>query len=64
MSLFKSFSLNEARHSRIELRIETFNSWNHTEFNSVSTGFGSGNFGQVTSAWDPRVFQLGGKFIW
>jgi hypothetical protein len=71
MSLFKSFVLNEEHHSRIELRVETFNTWNHTEFNGVSTGatFSSSgaitnNFGQVTSAWDPRVFQLGGKFIW
>jgi hypothetical protein len=64
LSLFKSFVFNEARNSRIELRVETFNSWNHTEFQNVSTSFGSGNFGQVTSTWDPRVFQLGGKFIW
>ncbi len=64
LSLFKSFVFSEARNSRIELRVETFNTWNHTEFQNVSTTFGSGNFGQVTSTWDPRVFQLGGKFIW
>jgi hypothetical protein len=64
MSLFKSFQLSEARKSRIELRIESFNTWNHTEYQNVSTGFGSGNFGQVTSTWDARVFQLGGKFLW
>ena len=55
MSLFKSFLLSEAHHSRIELRVETFNTWNHTEFQGVSTSFGSSNFGQVTSTWDPRV---------
>ena len=64
ISMFKSFLLSESRGSRIELRVETFNTWNHTEFQNVSTGFGSSNFGQVTSTWDPRVFQLGGKFIW
>ena len=71
MSIFKSFQISEAYHSRFELRVETFNTWNHTEFKSVSTGasFNSqgaitNNFGQVTAAWDPRVFQLGGKFIW
>jgi hypothetical protein len=64
LSLFKSFVFSEARNSRIELRVETFNTWNHTEFQNVSTTFGSSNFGQVTSTWDPRVFQLGGKFIW
>src|SRR5579863_3045624 len=61
LSLFKSFVLSETRGSRLELRIESFNTWNHTEFNQVSNGLGSSNFGQVTSAFDPRVFQLGGK---
>src|SRR5580704_6070989 len=61
LSLFKSFVLSETRGSRFELRVESFNTWNHTEFNQVSNGLGSSNFGQVTSAFDPRVFQLGGK---
>jgi len=61
LSLFKSFVLSETRGSRLELRVESFNTWNHTEFNQVSNGLGSNNFGQVTSAFDPRVFQLGGK---
>ncbi len=61
LSLFKSFVFNEARGSRFELRAESFNTWNHTEFNQVSNGLGSTNFGQVTSAFDPRVFQFGAK---
>ncbi len=70
ISLFKSFLVSETRGTRFELRVETYNTWNHTEFNGVSTGASfnsagqiSNNFGQVTSTWDPRVFQLGGKFI-
>jgi hypothetical protein len=62
MSLFKEFVLNE-RGSRFELRVESFNTWNHTQFNGVSTTFTSSNFGAVTSTWDPRVFQMGAKFI-
>jgi hypothetical protein len=62
-SLFKSFVINEARGSRFELRVESFNTWNHTEPNAVSTSFSSSNFGQVTSTWDPRVFQMGAKLI-
>jgi hypothetical protein len=61
LSLFKSFLLSEARGSRFELRAESFNTWNHTEFNQVSNALGSSNFGQVTSAFDPRVFQFGAK---
>jgi hypothetical protein len=41
--------------------LETFNTWNHTQFNAVDTGLGDGRFGQVTSAFDPRILQLGGK---
>jgi Carboxypeptidase regulatory-like domain len=61
LSLFKSFLLSESRGSRLELRLETFNTWNHTQFNAVSTSLGSSNFGQLTGAADPRVLQLGGK---
>ena len=61
LSLFKSFVLSESRGSRFELRAESFNTWNHTEFNQVSRSLGSSNFGQVTSAFDPRVFQCGAK---
>jgi hypothetical protein len=59
--LFKSFVISEARGSRFEFRAESFNTWNHTEFDQVSNALGSSNFGQVTSAFDPRVFQLGAK---
>ena len=61
LSLFKSFVLSESRGSRFELRAESFNTWNHTQFNQVSNALGSNNFGQVTTAFDPRVFQFGAK---
>ncbi len=49
LSLFKSFTLSEARGSRLEFRFETFNT------------FTSGTFGQISSAADPRTLQLGLK---
>lgn len=61
LSLFKSFVISEARGSRFELRFETFNTFNHTQFNNVGTSYPSSQFGQVTSTWDPRVIQLGAK---
>lgn len=64
VSLFKSFLFSEARNSRFELRIETFNTFNHTQFNQVSSTATASNFGAVTSVWDPRVFQLGAKLYW
>jgi hypothetical protein len=61
LSLFKSFVFSEARGSRLELRLETFNTWNHTQFNGVNTTLGNSNFGQFNSAFDGRILQLGGK---
>ncbi len=61
LSLFKSFVFSETRGSRLEFRVETFNTWNHRQFNQVSNNFTSSNFGQFTSAFDPRIMQLGAK---
>src|SRR5580700_5459483 len=61
LSLFKSFVLSEARGSRLEFRFETFNTWNHTQFDTVSNNFGASDFGQFKTAFDPRVLQLGAK---
>lgn len=58
-SVYKNFVLHE--NVTFQFRAETFNTFNHTEFNGVSNSLGSGNFGQVTSTWDPRVLELGGK---
>jgi hypothetical protein len=72
LSLIKNFMLNEERGSRLELHVESFNTWNHTQFNNVgnsfsgfnaTTGLPNGQFGQVTSAFDPRVFQIGLKLF-
>ena len=63
MALFKSVPLSSHEGPRIEIRFESFNTFNHTEFNGVDAGFTDGNFGQVTSTFDPRVMQFGGKFL-
>jgi len=69
LSLFKKFVISESRGSEFQFRAESFNTWNHTQFGgsgqngAFSTGVGSGNFGQITGTFDPRVFQLGAKLI-
>ena len=72
-SLYKSFAVTERAH--FELRFESFNTFNHTEANGLATSFnpqsqfpfststGAGQFGDVTSTWDPRNLELGGKFV-
>jgi hypothetical protein len=56
MALFKDFRVTE-RH-RIQFRADLFNVFNHTNFRNVNTTFGAGDFGQVTSAADPRIAEL------
>ncbi|HVZ83984.1 MAG TPA: hypothetical protein VG893_09955, partial [Terracidiphilus sp.] len=63
-SLYKSFAITERAH--FELRFESFNTFNHAEFNSLNLGgptASNSSFGQVTSALDPRTLELGGKFV-
>ena len=60
-SLYKSFAVTERAH--FEFRAESFNTFNHTEFNNIGTTTGGGNYGQATSTFDPRVLELGGKFV-
>jgi hypothetical protein len=59
LSLFKTFPLGEG--PTLELRFESFNTFNHTEFQNIDNGTTDSNFGQVTSAYDPRTLQLGAK---
>jgi len=60
-SLYKSFAITERAH--FELRFESFNTFNHTEPNNIGSTFNGGQFGQVTSTYDPRNLELGGKFV-
>jgi hypothetical protein len=43
----------------LQFRAEFFNIFNHTEWSSVGATFGSQTFGQIVSARDPRITQLG-----
>jgi len=60
-SLYKSFAMTER--ARFELRFESFNTFNHTEYNGLNDSLGASQYGQITSTFDPRVLELGGKFI-
>ncbi len=64
MSLYKDFPLtSRAEGAHFQFRVETYNTFNHTEFNGIDTGTTDSTYGQVTSVYDPRVFQFGGKFM-
>ena len=64
LSLIKAIRFSEAR--RLELPLDSFNTFNHTQFemeaNSVAySNFNSPNFGRALSAASGRVAQLAAK---
>jgi hypothetical protein len=63
LSLSKTIPLTAHEGPRIELRFESFNTFNHTNFQGVDTGSHDGNFGAVTSDYGPRTMELGGKIV-
>lgn len=64
VSAYKDFPLSgRAEGPRLQIRIESFNTFNHTEWNNIDTGTTDTTYGQVTSTYDPRELQFGGKFL-
>jgi hypothetical protein len=64
MALVKSVSLGEMK--ALQLRLETFNTFNHAQFfgpASVNGEITSSAFGQVISASAPRLVQLAAKLL-
>jgi hypothetical protein len=56
MAVYKDFKITERQ--KFQFRAEIFNVFNHTNFAGVSTAVGAGNYGQVTSARDPRIAEF------
>jgi hypothetical protein len=59
LSAMKNFDIGERW--KLQLRAESFNVFNHTNFSGIDTGLGDGSFGEVTSAANPRKMQFGAK---
>ncbi len=59
VALFKNFAITER--AGFEFRAESFNTFNHTQFTTVESNFASNNFGKITAAAPPRIFQLGAR---
>ncbi len=78
LALLKDFQLPWARgeHSSLQFRFETFNTFNHTQWNNINAGCGGSTpfgspcsgiannygMGEVSGAWTPRVLQFAMKF--
>jgi hypothetical protein len=61
LSMFKVIPLTAHEGPNIELRFESFNTFNHTSPQGIDANNHDGNFGQITSDYGPRTLQLGGK---
>ncbi|HEY4676096.1 MAG TPA: TonB-dependent receptor [Candidatus Angelobacter sp.] len=59
LSLFKNMKLSEA--VGMQFRLESFNIFNHTNFQDIDTNLFSSTFGQVVGTHNPRIVQLGLK---
>jgi hypothetical protein len=63
LALLRNIVLTEGK--TLQFRLETFNTFNHTQFfgpAAVNGDFGTGTFGQVVKAAPPRLVQLALKF--
>ena len=61
MTLQKVMKFTESK--QLELRFEAFNVFNHAQFtNPVGDVVATGAFGQIFSARDPRILQIGTRF--
>jgi hypothetical protein len=61
-SLFKNFSLAEK--VRLQMRLESFNTFNHAQWSTPNYQLSSPSFGQVTGTRVPgRINQVGLKFL-
>jgi Carboxypeptidase regulatory-like domain/TonB dependent receptor len=61
MALAKSTKITESK--ELQLRLEAFNVFNHAQFFNPDGEINSNTFGLVTSARDPRIMQIGAKFL-
>ena len=59
LDVFKNIELPE--NMRFQIRVEAFNLPNHVNFKNIQTQTGSAQFGEVTSAYDNRMLQVGAK---
>lgn len=62
VSLFKNVAISER--FRYQLRFESFNTFNHTQFRQPNANVNSPTFGVIAGARPGRIIQLAMKLLW
>ena len=60
--LFKNFQIHEKM--SVQLRFESFNAFNHTQWSLPNRNFADSRFGQISNTRPARINQMGLKVIW
>jgi hypothetical protein len=60
--LFKNFRITER--ASVQLRLESFNAWNHTQWSVPNRNVADSRFGRVLGTRPARINQLGLKIVW
>jgi len=69
LSLSKSFLFSSERGSKLEIRSDFMNAFNHTQWmgnvqqGGINNDINSASFGQITNVYDPRTIQLGMRIV-
>jgi hypothetical protein len=61
VGVYKNFRITESQ--RVQVRGEAFNMFNRANLGNPGTTFGTPAFGVVTSASDPRIFEVAMKYF-
>jgi len=59
IAVLKNFRITET--SALQIRVESFNTFNHTNFKNPASNVATPTFMQITAAYDPREIQFGAK---
>jgi hypothetical protein len=62
LDVFKNVNVTE--HTHLQFRVEAFNLWNHTNWQTINTYDTGPTFGEITSDRDPRQMQVGARFFY
>lgn len=60
--LFKNFYVTER--IAVQLRFESFNTWNHTQWSPPNRNLADSRFGQISGTRLARINQMGLKLVW